>query len=426
MKRTQLFIVTCLIACLSSSALAAITGAVGNDPVNDPGWPKGALEVANLKTRVAYWEGPPFGGGQYEHLYRGDTAAFNAALEVFSKMRTPVRELVIFDGPHESFYMKIPRGDDKKIDARIDWSFTVWVPANWHRLYSKPGNEFFAQDQNFRKPLDPPRMRVYIGGGGLIDFEKVKVPTNIRVVDQRAAASGVTVEGGAMVRVNVYDMATGKPVAGAVLKIDERSEKATPIMQVAGNEDGFIEAKQIAPAIRRLSIEARGYAPRLIGYEDLKATTFLTYDIELSAAATISGTVVDEAGKPVAGVTVRSNAMGIDGRGYQQVDRREVKTDEHGRFELTGLPTGYTQLRAIVAKYHQPEFMIVHGVPAKDVTLRVEATGAIKGKVQGADGRLRSGSSSRSPSLPAIECATWITSLLPFSVPCLVWSVCWL
>ena len=50
-------------ALLSSTAFALITGGLGNDPVRDAGWPLGAVDVANLKTRVGWWEGPPFGGG---------------------------------------------------------------------------------------------------------------------------------------------------------------------------------------------------------------------------------------------------------------------------------------------------------------------------------------------------------------------------
>ena len=35
------------------------------EPVTDAGWPAGALAVANLKSRLGWWEGPPFGGGEW-------------------------------------------------------------------------------------------------------------------------------------------------------------------------------------------------------------------------------------------------------------------------------------------------------------------------------------------------------------------------
>src|SRR5436309_3316947 len=37
----------------------------GNDPTADHDWPAGAVDVANLKTRAGYWEGPPFGAAGY-------------------------------------------------------------------------------------------------------------------------------------------------------------------------------------------------------------------------------------------------------------------------------------------------------------------------------------------------------------------------
>ena len=45
----------------ASPAFARITG--GKDaPMKDRGFPDGSLPLANLKTRIAWWEGPPFGG----------------------------------------------------------------------------------------------------------------------------------------------------------------------------------------------------------------------------------------------------------------------------------------------------------------------------------------------------------------------------
>jgi hypothetical protein len=46
--------------------------------------------VANLKSRVGWWEGPPFGGGEWHFLYRGDQAAFEATLAAFAAIRAPV------------------------------------------------------------------------------------------------------------------------------------------------------------------------------------------------------------------------------------------------------------------------------------------------------------------------------------------------
>src|SRR5688500_13088747 len=71
---------------VAAPALGLIQVGRGNDPVRDHNWPAGSLDVANLKTRVAWMEGPPFGGGQHTFLYRGDTAALQAALDLFGKI----------------------------------------------------------------------------------------------------------------------------------------------------------------------------------------------------------------------------------------------------------------------------------------------------------------------------------------------------
>src|SRR3954471_7446904 len=113
----------------AAPALALITVGKGNDPVKDNNWPAGALDVANLKTRVAWMEGPPFGGGQHTFLYKGDTTVFQAALDAFAKIKAPALELYVHEGPNESFVLKDDK--DPKADATFDWSFTVWNPENW-------------------------------------------------------------------------------------------------------------------------------------------------------------------------------------------------------------------------------------------------------------------------------------------------------
>jgi hypothetical protein len=61
-------ITTCLLssvlaAVMAPEASALITGGEGNKPITDPGWPTGAEAIFNHQGRIAWWEGPPFGGG---------------------------------------------------------------------------------------------------------------------------------------------------------------------------------------------------------------------------------------------------------------------------------------------------------------------------------------------------------------------------
>lgn len=201
MKKPKLKTLILLLICAASlnlpSASALITFGLGNDPVRDAGWPEGALKVANLKCRVGWWVGPPFGGGEWHFLYRGDTETFVQALTAFADMRSPVVELVIHNGLEIDSILKSM--NKQGLDPRVDWTFTVWNPENWNRLYNDPKQVSLASNPNFRKPVAPPRMDVYVGGG-LLDWNAVRVPSAIRVRDERVSAASVNPTDGALVR----------------------------------------------------------------------------------------------------------------------------------------------------------------------------------------------------------------------------------
>src|SRR5262245_28433564 len=72
----------------ASQAMALIMGGEGNNPVDDPGWPAGAAKVFNSPSRIAWWEGPPLGGGEWHAECRGNTASFQEALEAFARIES--------------------------------------------------------------------------------------------------------------------------------------------------------------------------------------------------------------------------------------------------------------------------------------------------------------------------------------------------
>ena len=387
-----ILVVVCLIALLSSSAFALITGALGNDPVQDAGWPLGAVEVANLKTRVGWWEGPPFGGGQYQFLYRGNTNDFNGALQALAKVRAPRVELIVLDGPEESFWLKIDRGekdkDKPKVDPRIDWTFDVWVPANWHRLYNNPKSVFASDQPNYRRPCDPPRMHVYVGGGG-VEWDKVKVPDGIKVLDRRAAAAGIQPAAGAVLRGGVYDMFTGKPVSGARVAVAKNTGQDQWDEVAAAQVDGLgaFEVRKVPAGTFRVVVRADGFAPRAVGQETFRPGGLVELNVELTAAAKLAGVVSDDSGKPIRGAKVRAQPLAIDGRGYASPDRNEAITDDQGKFELAGLPKGFAELWCTAQGYFQPESVgKLYDVPS-NLTLKLVRTGGLKVSVVGPDAK---------------------------------------
>src|SRR3954465_3440382 len=74
---------------LAAGAAQGMIVVGGKDPVSDANWPEGALGVANHPSRQSWYEGPPFGGGQWVFMYKGDTKAFQEVLGKFAAIRAP-------------------------------------------------------------------------------------------------------------------------------------------------------------------------------------------------------------------------------------------------------------------------------------------------------------------------------------------------
>lgn len=209
-----------LFVTLAAGEIPMITGVKGNKPTKDRNWPQGTLALANMKIRLGWWEGPPFGGGQTHFLYRGKTEDFAKALGHFGRIVAPRKELIIRDGKKYSFWLK---EKDKPEAHRIDWRFIVWTPDNWYRLYNNPTSTFMADTvPHFRKPVDPPRLEVYLNGS--IDWSKISVPKGLTVIDQRLASNGFDTSDGAVLRATVFDMQSSKPIENAKLVLEPREQ----------------------------------------------------------------------------------------------------------------------------------------------------------------------------------------------------------
>jgi hypothetical protein len=324
---------------------ALITGGYGNAPVSDRDWPSGSLAIANHKNRLGWWEGPPFGGGQYTFSFRGDAAAFNEALQALAAINWPTVELHIHRGPHEDFWL-VDRGEkkegEKRRDARIDWSFTVWTPRNFHNLYNDPRSQFTSDRPEYRGEVPPPRIDVYLGGG-LIEWSKVNVPKRVRVVGD---AADVLKDRAPRLSVRVFDMLTSKPVASARVTVVSSADGQKDVATAIADADGKVAFEQLAAGTYNVRVEADGYAARELGWERLGNGEEKEMSAQLSRAATLKGRVVDSQGKPIAGAKVGTFVvLGLDGRGYTMPQRPEATSNAGGEFELK-LPTGYVRLTA--------------------------------------------------------------------------------
>ena len=306
-------------------ASALITGGEGNKPIADPGWPKGAAAIFNHPGRVAWWEGPPFGGGQWHAECRGNAGALNVVLADFARLDVKTKRVVVHDGIGRSFWLNPNDLPAKRDAARVDWTFAVWQPANWERLRKMPA------DLN---PIDPddaakgPPAQVDVFAGGGLRWADVVVPEGLQVIDQRLEAHGFTPDDGAVIEGKVVDLATQRPLAARM-----RLERVEPqpkggyrypvAAEAVANAEGRWVLKKAPAGWHRVVVEADGYLPRVVGYlrSDGEAQ-WSSYGGELARPGTVSGRVTDEEGRPLAGVEVQFANLVAGGRGPLQDRRR--------------------------------------------------------------------------------------------------------
>ena len=373
----------------SASVQALILTGEGNSPVSDPGWPAGALAVANLTNRVGWSEGPPFGGGQWTFYFRGAADTLRQALDAFVAIKADHLDVVLHDGVGSSPFLKG--------DTTCDWSFEVWVPANWEPLYNNPQSFFGADQPNFRQPVAAPRLDLWLSPGRL-DWKRVELPAHVMVRDERATSRGFRVGSGSVVIATVTDSADARPVPGARLAVTAtggNESKARKVGDAAADASGRIQWTGLGEGTYCVVVEAEGYVARVVEYVHLGTNDYREYHVTLARPATLRGWVRDASGKPLSGVRVTArNILGSDGKGYPLPAAPETMSDSAGHFQLEGLPVGALQVNAYRQGYHHrwnpAELVQVPQAGAGDASeyvVHMEATGRVSIQVVGADGR---------------------------------------
>ena len=373
------------------TARALITFNLGNDPVKDGGWPEGALEVANLESRVVTWDGP-LSDGSGKFAYRGDTGAFQQALDAFAKIDAPERVLVVHGGTAELSFLKDEK--DPKSTGRYDWRFTVYNEKEFTRLRDDPGSRLARTEDaagKAKRNVPPPQIDLYVGGGGGVVLSLVRVPDGVTLVDERASASGYPPEAGSVLRGRVRDLDGGKPLAGARVALRRYAREQQRYEEVAAataGADGRFEVTKVPPGDYDVTAAADGYAPRSLGHAAVGADTLKEYPAaKLARAARLAGRVTGPGGKPLPDVTVRADGVrSADGTGYAHPDGVKATTDASGHFTLDGLPPGKCQLDAQAKGLHQADPFKGYAIPTGGVVLKMGATGTVRGKLTQAGG----------------------------------------
>lgn len=357
-------------------ALALITGGEGNEPIRDPGWPAGAAAIFNFKGRVAYWEGPPYGGGQWHSECRGDAKDLNAILAAFAQMDAKNKRIYVHDGVGASFWLNPNRKPEKAEAAKIDWRFMVWQKANWDRLFEMPAR---LRPGDAGDPDLGPPTQIDIYTGGNVRWADVVVPEGITVFDRRLEAHGFSLEDGTVLEGKVVDAETKEPIAGK-FRLERVEPRKTggydyPLQaEVAADKDGRWVMKKVPAGWYRLVVVADGYVARVVAHEVVDTQpSWSSYDCSLLCPAPVSGVVTDQKGKPLADVDVRigdieAKAVG----GYDSPGEYKAKTDAEGRFRVEEIPPGKATIWVHKAGYVRPGLGPAIEMPARDVKLEMQ------------------------------------------------------
>ena len=360
---------------MCAPAVAWITGG-GDRPVQDHGWPVGALEMANLPTRISWYEGPPFGGGDWHFQYLCEgTRQFNQALLCFSRILAPRLELIVVDGRRDELGGLI---------ERADWEFQAWVPESYWRFNR------LRSVKHTQRPLPPPRVTAYLGKGSPIEWEKVQVPENLTVIDKRVETSQYSDSQGRVVRITAYDMTTGKVIPGVDVVLEQvHPEGLDSKYSHKTDERGRALVRDIAAGIYQVTLRREGYATRSVRRYRNWERTLEIYDVLLAPVSSLSGTLTDLDGTPLSEVKVETtDTLGLDDLSYHAAPNHFVGqsavTDKNGRFEIRDLPRGFTSLRVRKDGYCQMASDDVYEIPGKgSITVRMDRAGTIRGSVEG-------------------------------------------
>ena len=354
-------------------ASALIEGGEGDTPLSDPGWPEGAAAVFNTEGRIAYWVGPPLGGGQWHSECRGDAAAFNRVLADFAEIKAESRKLVIHDGIGRSVWLNINNVPEKREAARIDWSFVVWQPESWKRLKTLP--ERFRGPHTGDGETPAPVIEVYVGFN--INWADVRVPEGIDIVDERLEAHGFSIEDGSVLEGTVEGVDPGAVEITAHLEeIETRDGKYhyERVRSVTADKTGRWVMKSVPAGWYRVAVEAPNAVPRIAGYQQLDGSPhWASMPVTLVGGGIVSGTVQDESGAPLEGASVRLDEVVVGEEGaYRSSNDYKVITDAAGRFEFQNVPRGKTRVWVTKPGYVRAGLGKAIEPPVEDVLLTLQ------------------------------------------------------
>jgi RNA polymerase sigma factor (sigma-70 family) len=231
-------------------------------------------------------------------------------------------------------------------------------------------------------------------------LENVKVPGELPEVIELKIAGKPKLAG------TVVDAETGKPITHFAVRVNKSehigngpSYVQEPRWMQVSSPDGKFEVELVGPGVYQAQVSLDGYAwawsPQVrIEQPGGKAST----EVKVTRGGSLSGQVVDAAGKPVAGAKViafsMSKAIGMRMEGRFEGDAGAVVTDAQGKFKIEHLAAGDEKLK-VVSPRHAPRVVDkLKVIDAKDTAvppIALSAGGAVEGVVYDATGKPQAG-----------------------------------
>lgn len=223
--------------------------------------------------------------------------------------------------------------------------------------------------------------------------EPTPQPTNTPVPETSAEPN----HGDGNAEVHVVDAETGEPIAGALVR---RSGFDVSKDECVTDENGRFRTQRPSSRAPRsaLHVFAPGYAPSIVSWD--KSATVVAGEadrdeVRLVRGVVIGGSVVDEDGRPISGVTVRvGGRRGFSWRNHYSMDGVVRVTGADGRWECNVLREDFEHLeirlahpdyqddeQAVSAKVLTPETLL-----ARAATFEMKRGRTITGRVVDPDG----------------------------------------
>ncbi len=232
---------------------------------------------------------------------------------------------------------------------------------------------------------------VLIGGFGITRAQVLKASPAAGADDPPRAAAPI--EAGRLV-LRAVEAATGEPIDGVSIEYQGRFNGNWRRGTVTAGEDGTAAIEWAAgERVDELRIIARKpkLVPIRIAWDGKRhpIPSAATRELRFEPGTTISGTVKDESGHPIAGATVDAFGQPSEPDGaIGNVPLGTVQTDAQGRWRLDGTPRDLSKVwvAAKHPRYREPAYDTVASI-GRDSTIVLKKGLTVTGRVVNAAGR---------------------------------------